>query len=247
MPGPLVPRVGRVGAVIVFVAVAFAGGAAEVLFPEPRHFVRRIDDPVSGTSTTVDEYCAGNQVVTVSGARVAIADYGKQELLEIDAEAGTYSVTKFDDIARAQAELRAMQPGNVADGGGVTVDVKSNPNVVLSRGAAEVLVGAAYPNARNAQHEKVLNATRVRDGRFQIAAQGADADAQAMHLLPAEQTITFEHDGERVTMRNAVVSVTADRAPQHLLLIPPGAERVESRLTRLAREMRQLDGVPANR
>lgn len=228
----------------VAVAAAFAGSAAEVLFPEPRHFVRRVDDPVSGTSTTIDEYCAGNQVVTVSGARVVIADYGKQELLEIDAEAGTYSLTRFDDIARAQAELRAMHASAAKDMDGVTVEVKPHPGIVLSRGAAEVLIGAAYPNARNAQHEKVLSATRA---RFNAAAQSGDADAQALHLLPAEQTITFEHNGERVTMRNAIVSVTADRAPQHLLLIPPGAQRVESRLTRLARELRQLDGVPPNR
>lgn len=251
MPGPLVARVGRVGAVVVLLAIALGAGAAEVLFPEPRHFVRRIDDPVSGTTSTIDEYCAGNQVVTVSGGRVAIADYGKQELLEIDAQAGTYSVTKFEDIARANEELKAYRGGDAhALGDGVIIDVKPNAGVILSRGAAEVLAGAAYPNARNAQHEKVLQATRVRDGRFQVAgnaAADAGADGNALYFLPGEQTVTFEHDGQRVTMRNAIVSVTSDRAPQQLLLIPPGAQRVESRLTRLARELRQLEGAPPTR
>lgn len=83
------------------VLVSTAAFAAGVLFPQPLHLTRRIDDPISHTASTVHEYCAGNRVVTVSGERVAIADYAKQELTEIDRTAGTYSVTTFADLAKA--------------------------------------------------------------------------------------------------------------------------------------------------
>lgn len=83
------------------VLVSSAAFAAEVLFPQPLHLTRRIEDPVSQTTSTVHEYCAGNRVVTVSGDRVAIADYARQELTEINRAAGTYSVTSFADLAKA--------------------------------------------------------------------------------------------------------------------------------------------------
>jgi len=90
---------------LAFVPAAF--GASSVLFPKPLHLVRRIEDPLArGAATTVHEYCAGNQVITVNGSRVAIADYDKQQLTEIDRGAGTYSVTRFDEIAKAQADIR---------------------------------------------------------------------------------------------------------------------------------------------
>ena len=75
---------------------------AAALFPKPIHFVRKVEDSISGKSTTVDEYCAGNRIVTISGSKVTIADYDKQELTEIDHAAGTYSITRFDEVAKAR-------------------------------------------------------------------------------------------------------------------------------------------------
>ncbi|MFP5245393.1 MAG: hypothetical protein ACLGH0_01775 [Thermoanaerobaculia bacterium] len=83
------------------VSFAMAAQAAEVLFPQPLHVIRKIEDPVSHTTTTVHEYCAGNEIVTVNGDRVAIVDYDKQQMTEIDRAAGTYSVTRFDDVVKA--------------------------------------------------------------------------------------------------------------------------------------------------
>jgi hypothetical protein len=77
--------------------------ASTVLFPKPLHLVRTIEDPLARGTTTVHEYCAGNQIITVNGSRVSIADYDKQQLTEIDRNAGTYSVTRFDDVAKANA------------------------------------------------------------------------------------------------------------------------------------------------
>jgi hypothetical protein len=174
------------------------------------------------------EYCAGNQVVTVQGDAVVIADYGKQELVEIDRAAGTYSVTPFDEIARAQSQYarKASEPGDVK------VSIRIDESISLSRGALEVLIGAAYPNRHRAEHDSILNASRKRERG--IATQGE------LHALPVEQII--EHEG--VTFRNTIVSMDRDRVPPDALLIPPGAKLVESRTTRLARELRDLDRLP---
>lgn len=238
MPGPILRRVGRGGVFCFVVAIAFSAMAADVLFPEARHFRRRVSDPVAGDVTTFDEYCAGNQVVTIRGDRVAIADYGKQEVLEIDRAAGTYSITKFDELARASEQLRPRRNSPET----VKVEVtKVHQQVILSRAALDVIVGAAYPNPELPEGEAIAAKTRVRGGRFQAA---TDAQAAETHALPVEQTMTVETGGERITVRNEIVAVTSDRAPQQLLLIPPGATLVESRLVRLARELRELDQLP---
>jgi len=78
--------------------------SARVLFPNSLHLTRQIEDPVSRTTVAIDEYCFGNRMVSISGDRTVIADYDKQEVTEIDRRAGTYSVTRFDEIANAAAE-----------------------------------------------------------------------------------------------------------------------------------------------
>ena len=77
-----------------------AMAAERVLFPTPLHITRELSDPVSQKTTVIEEYCQGNRMVSVSGTRTAIADYAKGEMMEIDFAAGTYSVTKFELIAR---------------------------------------------------------------------------------------------------------------------------------------------------
>jgi hypothetical protein len=112
---PGFPRVWRgsfarfvTGAAMVLVSSALA--AAEVLFPQPLHITRRIEDPVSKTTTTVHEYCAGNQIVSVNGDRVTIVDYAKQEMTEIDRAAGTFSISRFDEIAKAMPATTPAAP-----------------------------------------------------------------------------------------------------------------------------------------
>jgi hypothetical protein len=86
---------------VTMLALSPAAMAAErVLFPTPLHITRELSDPVSQKTTVIEEYCQGNRVVSVSGTRTAIADYAKGEMMEIDFAAGTYSVTKFELIAR---------------------------------------------------------------------------------------------------------------------------------------------------
>ena len=84
----------------IFMVSAHALSAAErVLFPAPLHITRELHDPVSQKTTVIDEYCQGNRMISVTATRTAIADYAGGELTEIDFANGTYSVTKFAEIA----------------------------------------------------------------------------------------------------------------------------------------------------
>jgi hypothetical protein len=278
-------------ATALFAATAL-GASPAVLFPKPLHLVRTVEDPLARGTSTVDEYCVGNQVITVSGSRVAIADYDKQQLTEIDREAGTYSVTPFDAIARANAEmargaLAAKARGSAAATIGatsarapkadafkatalgvraaaangrpldswqlvreeanekVTIDIGIDRRHALSRDAVEVLVGASYPSSRRDEHEALVRAASsgAREiGRRQPTGNSAAAEAPAADYgLPVEQVFTFENGGTKLVVRNSIVDVTDDAPPAALLIIPPGSQLVESRVARMARELREAD------
>ena len=271
------------GVIIASVAVAAlsAQAAETVLFPKPLHLVRRIEDPLAKGAATVHEYCAGNRIVTVSGSRVVVADYDKQELTEIDREAGTYSVTRFEEIARVQQDLQRTPAAGAKSGvnaaakketwkttplgarssagrsvdsfelvhgekaGRTTIQVGVDRHVTLTRGAVEVLIGAAFPNVRRDEHDALLAASAGTRGGRQAEANAAGGDAAADYGLPVEQVFTFEADGARVDMRNTIVEVTSDLPPADLVVIPPGSRVVESKTVRLARELRELDTLPA--
>lgn len=256
-------------AIGVFTVSAF-GASSAVLFPKPLHLVRTIEDPLARASSTVHEYCAGNQVITVDGSRVAVADYDKQQLTEIDREAGTYSVTSFAEIAKAHAKApraatkptakawNANQVGvRAAAAGGrsleswrlvrddadekASIDVGIDRRVTLSRDAVEVLVGASYPHNRREEHDALLRASAgPAEARRQPMANSVAA-AEPQYGLPMEQVFTFEHKGESLAIRNTVREVNDDLPPPELLIIPPGSKLVESRTARMERELREAD------
>lgn len=217
-------------AVGAWLVVSSAFGA---LFPTPLHLVRRVEDPLARpAATTLDEYCSGDRIVTVSGARVVIADYGEQRLVEIDHARATYSITSFADIAKARPAVPADEKA------ASKMKIEVDRGVALSREAVEALIGAAYPNRRVEQHDRILSAAAP-PGGGRIAAQSTGAESQ--YGLPSDTAITFENG---VTYRNVVVRVDHDLVPAQLMLIDPGAARVESRLTRTPRELQQLDEPP---
>lgn len=257
-----VGRGARVWLAIVGVAGALPAVAADanVLFPTPLHIVRRVDEPITRTSTVVDQYCAGNRVVTVSGDRVAISDYDKQQLTEIDRAAGTYSITPFAELANAQAAVRATAAETKWEArpvaakssletyeltsDGTTIEVSVDRRVPLSRDALDVLIGAAYPNARRPEHDAIVRAAGgLREAGLRQSANTA-ATQSSEYALPSEETITYEAEGERLVTHTAVVRVTSELPSTDLITIPPGAQLVESHTTRAARELRQLDQLP---
>ena len=252
----------------LFAAAAAFSLHAAVLFPKPIHLVRRIDDSISGRSATVDQYCAGNRIVTVRGSRTTIIDYEKQELTEIDHAAGTYSVTRFDEIAKARPAIKATASsqsrwhttplGMKSSAGNRSLDsveiertddtmkqkieVGVDRQVALSKDAVEALIGASYPNTRTEIHDLLLDAAGPQHSGGRATLASADAD---VYGLPSEQTITFESEGNRVTTHDSIVSVSYDSAPPEALNIDPGAQKVESKLTRAGKELEQIEKLPA--
>ena len=83
--------------------VSLSANAAEPLFPTPLHLTRQVHDPLADATVVLEEYGYGNRLVSVRGGKTSIADYERGELTEIDRDAATYSVTRFDVIAKAVA------------------------------------------------------------------------------------------------------------------------------------------------
>jgi hypothetical protein len=249
--------------VVLFAAFAGNGLAADVHFPEPLHLTRRIDEPISGTTITVEEYCAGNRVVTVRGDRLVIVDYDRSEVTEIDRATGTYSVTGFDEIARVTAKsapaakssaatprvvslgTRSTENGRRVDRFEIaaedeTVHVDVDRSVTLSRAALDVLLGAAYPARPSAHHEELIRAA-ARSAPRGPGTQTYEREPET-YGLPVEHSTTSTFEGTSITIRSVIIRVGDERAPPELLSIPPGAVRVESRSTAAARLTDELDG-----
>lgn len=247
--------------------VAFSAGAAEPLFPTPLHITRQVHDPLAGTTVILEEYGYGNRLVSVRGHRTSIADYERGELTEIDRETSTYSVTRFDAIARAlqavgtpAATARAQSAGRPrelrslgmratrhgrnaeffatelpAEGMRQRVEVAVDRTALVSRNALEVLLGAAYPGTRTAEHDAVLDAAAPAGGRA-IA-----TNAASLYALPVEQTTTIELEGEAIEFRTSVVRVGSEPPPADLVAIPAGARLVPSRIVAVQNELELLD------
>ncbi len=229
-----------------------ATASAAVLFPEPLHIVRESTDPISGITSTVDEYCSGDRIATVSGAVTVIADYARGEVTEIDRGRGTFSITAFEDIARAAvshgaqpvaksrseprtrgirqaADGRQLESYEFANADGdqqIVVTVGVDRKMHISAAAAEALIGAAFPNRRSFVHDAIMRAS------------GPDV------ALPSEHTISYELGGEKLVFRSAITAIDRQLAPEEVLAIPPGSRRVESRLTSVPRATQELDRLP---
>jgi hypothetical protein len=252
--------------ILLLIVAARLAAADPPLFPTPLHIVRSIEDPLASATVRVDEYCTGNTIVTVNGRRTAIVDYDRQEVIEIDRAGSTYSVAKFDEIARAQATfapaspktgswtttplgVRAASDGRVADAfeivgsspEKVKVDLRVDRERSVSRKALEALVGSAYPNRASEQQNAVARAC----ARSRVASV-AETSASDSYGIPLDQAITFEAgSGRTLTLRNSVISVTNDLPPPEVMAIPAGARLVESRSARMEKSLKDLKELPA--
>lgn len=236
--------------------------AAAPLFPAAMHLTRTMDDPLTGRSTTVEEYYLANRVVTVAGNRTVVVDYDRQDVTEIDRARATYSVTKFEEIAAFRQVTSAAKPakGTVARTGsarraGRNVDVFSSDDsaasfhaeiavdasVHLNRDAFDVLTGSAYPNNGAGASEVVRAAARRQVGRMQADSTGA-ADAES-YGLPLEQTFRWNVAGKTLTSTNTITRVGEEIAPSDLVAIPPGAKLVVSHVVEAKRLNDELDSL----
>ncbi|HEX8171497.1 MAG TPA: hypothetical protein VF824_13240 [Thermoanaerobaculia bacterium] len=256
-------------AVVLSVSVAPAAfAAASILFPTPLHLTRELTNPVSGTKSVVDEYCHGNRVVSVSGSRTAIADYDKGEITAIDFAAGTYSVTKFADVAAAQglgranggvrAESKAAEAWNVSERGGRVVG--SRPGVAFEAEQKSATVRQVLHVTADSQLTLSRAALEALIGYAYPNAPDASADAvmnmlrehgghtagalgksDAHYRLPLEHNIRVEAGNDSFEARNIVMRVGNELPPAGVLAIPPGAKRVESPIVAARRELEALD------
>jgi hypothetical protein len=245
--------------------------AADALFPTPLHLKRQVHDPISDSTATLDEYAYGNRLISVRGDRTAIADYEKGELTEIDRTAGTWSVTRFDVLAKAgqgtgrgtarlTADSQATQPslkvlGAKATKSGHQGDFYSG-EVASQAGKQRVDVGVDHTvMVSRAGLEVLLGAaypgTRLPEhdvilaaaapGRA-LATQGTDGSSHAAsYALPLEQTVVYDFDGKQVEFRSSVVRVGNEPAPMDVVAIPAGARRVESRTVLISREIESIE------
>ena len=254
----------------LWIGVAFFANAAEPLFPAPLHITRQIQDPLGGTTVVLDEYGYGNRLVSVRGAKTSIADYERGELTEIDRDAATYSVTRFEALAKAlqvaggpvaenktstdsalmsaRPEMRSLgmkstklgrnaehfEADVAAPGMKQRVEVALDRTVLVSKGALEVLVGAAYPFARRAEHDLVLATARERRGGGVSTTSGPRDD---LYALPVEQVTSVELDGNRIELRASVVRVGSEPPPADAVSIPAGARLVVSRYIAVQQEI----------
>lgn len=244
-------------------------GHESPLFAEPLHLTREISDPISGTTSRVDEFCAGNRVISILGTRTSIADYAKGELTEIDRTKGTYSVTSFDAVARAmpgesvglandrvrgrEPELTDVGVRSVGIRGGrafeatiVGVDSSRKVEVVvdqqlrLSRGAVEVLVGAAFPLRRTEENEIAIAAA----GHSRSGAEKGSGLVRD-HALPLEHSVTWSLDGDTLRVVNRIVRVGSELPAPDLAAIPPGARLVTSEIVLRKQLLDELDRLPS--
>ena len=260
-----------VPSVIALSVAGVAPAAAEILFPAPLHITRELTDPISGSKSVIDEYCHGNRVVSVNGRRTAIAEYDKNVLTTIDFDAGTYSVTKFEDLARvyeknvgasvkaSAAEWRvetlggrvvASRPGEEIEAerkdahGGQLVRITADRQLTVSRAALEVLMGTAWPRRSDASSDVLVGALRSKERRA-VATGAAAGAAQNEYHLPLEHVTRFEIEGETVETRNVVLRIGSELPPPDVLAVPPGARLVESEAIVARRMLEELDGAPA--
>lgn len=247
------------------VALWISPSFAAEIFSKPLHIKRIVEDPISKSSTTIDEYASGNSVVSVIGERTAIFDYAAAKITVIDRSRGTFSVSTFEEYAAAQPqsklsakskvasdgrwEVRELSPsthaGRVTDvraahekgpGASRVVTVATARDIELSADGFDALMGTRYPGTASEEADVVrLLATRT---------AAASGKTLAQYALPLSTSITYGEKSEDITFRNSVIHVDAERIPPHLLLIPPGATRVASPFESAERKLDDLNRLP---
>jgi len=254
-----------------------ASAGAAVLFPEPLHLTRTVENPFTQKTVVVDEYCIGNRVISITEDRTVIADYEKGELTEIDRAAATYSVTKFEDLARAKSNAPASRrAASTSDKPAFTIkpaasrranvdfveaqanddrevqklEVGIDRTVRLSRDAAQVLTGGAYPNPAREESSIVFDAAAPAPRTIRAQANGARATAptaDSSYGLPVEQVITYRIGSKEFVSRTRITRVAHDMPPAAALVIPNGAKQVTAPAVERKQLLEEIETLPPSR
>jgi hypothetical protein len=252
-----------------------ASAGAAVLFPEPLHLTRTVENPFTQKTVVIDEYCIGNRVISITEDRTVIADYEKGELTEIDRASSTYSVTKFEDLARTMTSAPA--PRRAASDSKPPFTVKPAPShrantdfveaqanderelqkmevgvdrtVRLSRDAAQVLTGGAYPNPSRDENNVVFDAAAplARGMRAQTNGTIAASSPDESYGLPVEQTLTYRLGTKQYVSRMRITRVEHDMPPASALVIPNGAKQVTAPAVERKQLLEEIETLPPAR
>lgn len=234
--------------------------AEETLFPTPLHLTRRITDPFSEKPVIVEEFCQGSRIVSVIGPVTAIVDYSAGTLTRIDRDARTFSVTSFADLARSRSNGKVKervvspQPWKVSssgrgevggraaervvierrvEGGRHELDIATDLLVLLSRPAAEALLGFSFPAAPRAAEAELIFGALSKGGGSRSGLQGVG--------LPLAQIERFWSEGEELEIRNEVTRVGSEGIDPKLLEVPAGSARVELEQLEVWRKLEEVD------
>jgi ferredoxin len=205
-----------------------------------------------------DALCVDACPVDCIHPRMDEASFDAQQLTEIDHAAQTWSVTPFAEISTSRSDLdtrmgktdarRAAKPtaisadGYVISEGHRRLELGFDRRVVLSRAAAEVLIGAAYPGVKSAESDDILSVAAIGGS---VSAMTVGSPGDGAYGLLTERTLTIEANGTTLVSHNSVIRIGDETPPADAMLIEPGSKRIESRLTRMSRELRDLDTLPS--
>jgi len=251
--------------VLLSLLASASAHAATPLFPKAFHVVREINDSLTGHVTRVDEYYAGDQVITINGDKTAIADYAKQELTEIDRGKATYGTATFAQLAAAlpaqTVKPAATKPVIERRGqdrrAGRNVDVMTaddtsnalhaeiavDHSIVLSKDAFEVVAGAAFP--RNGGPAADLLRGAAQNPRSRTSSESTTSgDTFAM---PIEQTLRWSLHGQSVEATTRVITIDDQQPSPQLIVIPAGARRVEAKAIEAKRIAADADALVPTR
>jgi hypothetical protein len=255
---------------LLCVLCALSALAAQPLFPAPLHITRQIHDPISDKTSVLDEYGVGNRLISIAGTRTSIADYEKGELIEIDRDSATYSVTRFDAVAKAaamgegkeahaqskttstapslrSAGMKATRFGRNAEFFEADVDsdaVKERVEIAVDR--ATLVSKEALEVLLGSAYPGVRRAeheavfSAARSPRERGLITQSSDGSDAAFALPVEQVIHYEVDGQKLEFRNSVVRIGSETPPAEMVSIPAGARLVDSRYTAITKELELL-------
>ncbi|HKR67023.1 MAG TPA: hypothetical protein VJZ00_25065 [Thermoanaerobaculia bacterium] len=231
------------GLILSAMLLTFSAGAAErVLFPTPLHITRELSDPVSQKTTVIDEYCQGNRMISVSGSRTAIADYAKGEMTEIDFSAGTYSVTKFAQIAKLNEKTTASAERPLAKSAASNNDEWR----VEARGGAVVASRPVETTEAERKDENSRQVIRVSADRQMTLSRGAVEAIMGIGYPHRASNVgdvllgaLRSHDNKRVQTNGVAAEDEYHLPMEQVFRFETGGESVETRnvVTRIGNEL----------
>ena len=199
-------------ALILLLLPVASMAASAPLFPTPLHITRQVHDSISDKTAVLEEYGYGNRLIAIRGALTSIADYEKGELVEIDRDSGTYSITRFDALAKAAQKVNPPSPARV--------EAASADKLV--RAMRSVGVKAAKSGRSAEFFEAAIDAPSVKETISVGIDRSAPVSKEALEVL-----LGAAYPGVRTSEHDAILSAAAPSG-RPVVATSAGAQAAES-------------------